>query len=185
MKGRIALREGDLTAEAVDAIVNAANSALALGSGVAGAIRERGGPEIQAECDAIGPIAVGDAAVTGAGRLPARFVIHAAGMPLGGAATEASVRACMRRSLELARERGLRTLAVPAIGAGVGGLAVQRCAEILLEEAHVHLAGETSLEEIRFVLFGEPVYRVFEATLDAAKVREQMQRLRARGPGPA
>ena len=185
MKGRILLREGDLTAEAVDAIVNAANSALVLGAGVAGAIRERGGPEIQAECDAIGPIAVGDAAVTGAGRLPAHFVIHAAGMPQGGAATEASVRACMRRSLELARERGLRTLAVPAIGAGVGGLAVQRCAEILIEEARVHLAGDTSLEEVRFVLFGEPVYRVFEATLDAAKVREQMQRLRARGPGNA
>jgi len=184
VKGRILLREGDLTAEAVDAIVNAANSALVLGAGVAGAIRERGGPEIQAECDAIGPIAVGDAAVTGAGRLPARFVIHAAGMPPGGAASEASVRACMRRSLELARERGLRSLAVPALGAGVGGLAVQRCAEILIEEARAHLAGETALEEIRFVLFGEPVYRVFEATLDAAKVREQMQRLRARPPGP-
>jgi len=184
VKGRILLREGDLTAEAVDAIVNAANSALVLGAGVAGAIRERGGPEIQAECDAIGPIAVGDAAVTGAGRLPARFVIHAAGMSPGGAASEASVRACMRRSLELARERGLRTLAVPALGAGVGGLAVQRCAEILIEEARAHLAGETALEEIRFVLFGEPVYRVFEATLDAAKVREQMQRLRARPPGP-
>jgi len=185
MKGRIVLREGDLTAEAVDAIVNAANSQLQLGSGVAGAIRQRGGPGIQAECDAIGPIEVGDAAITGAGRLPARFVIHAAGMALGAAASEASVRSSMRRSLELARERGLRTLAVPAIGAGVGGLAVQRCAEILIEEARAHLAGETSLEEIRFVLFGEPVYRVFEATLDAAKVREQMQRLRARGPGRA
>ena len=185
MRGRIVLREGDLTAEAVDAIVNAANSELRLGSGVAGAIRERGGPEVQAECDAIGPIAVGDAAVTGAGELPARFVIHAAGMALGGAASEASVRSSVRKSLELARERGLRTLAIPAIGAGVGGLAVQRCAEILIEEARAHLAGETSLAEIRFVLFGEPVYRVFEATLDAAKVREQMQRLRSRGPRPA
>jgi O-acetyl-ADP-ribose deacetylase (regulator of RNase III) len=183
MKGRIALREGDICAETVDAIVNAANSDLVLGAGVAGAIRERGGPEIQAECDAIGPIAVGDAAVTGAGRLAARFVIHAAGMPPGGAASEASVRSAVRRSLELARERGCRTLAIPAVGAGIGGLAVQRCAEILLEEARAHLAGETSLEEVRFVLFGEPVYRVFEATLDAAKVRQQMERLRARGPG--
>ena len=72
MRGRIALAEGDITAERVDAIVNAANSHLKLGSGVAGAIREKGGPSIQAECDAIGPIAVGDAAVTGAGELPAR-----------------------------------------------------------------------------------------------------------------
>ena len=180
MSGRIVLREGDITDEAVDAIVNAANSALALGAGVAGAIREKGGPAIQAECDAIGPIAVGDAAVTGAGRLRARFVIHAAGMAPGGAADAESVRSSVRRSLELAAERGCRTIAVPAIGAGIGGLSVQRCAEILLEEASAHLAGETPLEEVRFVLFGEPVYRVFESTRDAAKVREQMERLRGK-----
>ena len=180
MKGRITLREGDVTEQAVDAIVNAANSALVLGSGVAGAVREKGGPAIQAECDAIGPIAVGDAAVTGAGRLRARLVIHAAGMPPGGAASEESVRASVRRSLELAAERGCRTIAIPAVGAGVGGLAVQRCAEILLEEAHAHLDGETSLEEVRFVLFGEPAYRVFESAQDAAKVRAQMERLRGK-----
>jgi O-acetyl-ADP-ribose deacetylase (regulator of RNase III) len=180
MRGRIVLREGDITAQEVDAIVNAANSRLLLGSGVAGAIREKGGPAIQAECDAIGPIEVGDAAVTGAGRLRARFVIHAAGMPPGGAASEASVRSSVRRSLELAAERGCRTVAIPAVGAGVGGLAVQRCAEILIQVAREHLAGATSLEEIRFVLFGEPVYRVFEAAHDAAKVREQIEKLRKR-----
>jgi O-acetyl-ADP-ribose deacetylase (regulator of RNase III) len=180
MTGRIVLREGDITDEEVDAIVNAANSALLLGAGVAGAIREKGGPEIQAECDAIGPIAVGGAAVTGAGRLRARFVIHAAGMPPGGSASVESVRSCVRRSLALAAERGCRTLALPAIGAGVGGLSVRRCAEILLEEAKAHLAGPTPLEELRIVLRGEPVYRVFESTRDAAKVREQMDLLRAR-----
>jgi len=180
MSGRIRVCEGDLTEQAVDAIVNAANSALVLGAGVAGAIRERGGPEIQAECDRIGPIEVGGAAATGAGRLPAGCVIHAAGMAPGGSASEASVRACARASLALAAERGFRTLAMPAIGAGIGGLAVQRCAEILIEEARAHLAGKTPLEEIRFVLLGEPAYRVFEAALDAAKVREQMEQLRAR-----
>jgi O-acetyl-ADP-ribose deacetylase (regulator of RNase III) len=178
--GRIVLREGDITSQEVDAIVNAANSALVLGSGVAGAIRERGGPGIQAECDAHGPIAVGDAAVTGAGSLPARFVIHAAGMPPGGAASEASVRSAMKKSLERARELGCRRIAVPAIGAGVGGLSTQRCAEILITEARAHLAEQTSLEEIRFVLFGEPAYRVFEAVLDAAKVAEQLEKLRKR-----
>lgn len=183
MSGRIVLREGDITAEAVDAIVNAANSQLLLGSGVAGAIRSRGGPSIQAECDRIGPIAVGEAAVTGAGQLPARFVIHAAGMPLGGGASEESVRSAMRASLARAQERGCRTVAVPAIGAGVGGVPLQRCAEILLEEARRHLAGETPLEEIRFVLFGEPAYRVFEMVDDAAKVAAQMERLRSRSPG--
>ena len=180
MSGRIVLREGDISEEEVDAIVNAANSALLLGAGVAGAIREKGGPEIQAECDALGPIAVGDAVVTGAGRLRARFVIHAAGMPVGGPASAESVRSCVRRSFELAAERGCRTLAIPAIGAGIGGLSVQRCAEILLEEAQAHLSGATPLEEIRIVLYGEPVYRVFESTRDAAKVREQMERLRER-----
>jgi O-acetyl-ADP-ribose deacetylase (regulator of RNase III) len=180
VSGRIVLREGDITAEAVDAIVNAANSALELGAGVAGAIRQRGGPSIQAECDRIGPIAVGEAAITGAGALPARFVIHAAGMPPGGQATEESVRASMRASLERAREKDCRSIAGPAIGAGIAGFPMQRCAEILLEEARRHLEGETSLEEIRFVLFGEPAYRVFEMVNDAARVAAQMERLRSR-----
>lgn len=180
MSGRITLVEGDVTAQEVDAIVNAANSALQLGSGVAGAIRERGGPTIQEECDRHGPVEVGDAAVTGAGALPARFVIHAAGMPPEGSADEASVRGAMCRSLELAREKGCRSVAVPALGAGVGGFPLQRCAEILVEEARRHLEGETPLEEIRFVLFGEPTYRVFEMVHDAAKVAAQMERLRSR-----
>jgi O-acetyl-ADP-ribose deacetylase (regulator of RNase III) len=179
-RGRIVLEEGDITEEEVDAIVNAANSQLVLGAGVAGAIREKGGPSIQAECDAIGPIEVGDATVTGAGELRARFVIHAAGMPPGGAATPESIRSSVRRSLELAAEQGCRSIAIPAIGAGIGGFSAQRCAEILLSEARAHLDGETSLEEVRFVLFGEPTYRVFEMTLDAAKVQEQMERLRSR-----
>lgn len=178
MAGRIVLREGDITAEPVDAIVNAANSALLLGSGVAGAIRERGGPSIQAECDEIGPITLGGAAVTGAGDLPARYVIHAAGMPPGGRASEQSVRDALAASLALASERGCRSVAVPAIGAGVGGLPPQRAAEILIAVAREHLTGETSLEEIRFVLFGEPMYRVFEMANDAAKVAEQMARMR-------
>jgi O-acetyl-ADP-ribose deacetylase (regulator of RNase III) len=180
VKGRVVLLEGDITEQEVDAIVNAANSALVLGSGVAGAIRAKGGPSIQAECDAIGPIGVGEAALTGAGALPARHVIHAAGMAPGGEASEESVRSCMRHSLELAQQHGLRSIAVPAIGAGVGGLPVQRCAEVLIAEARAHLAGETSLAEIRFVLFGEPTYRIFEMANDAAAVQEQMQRLRSR-----
>lgn len=181
MTGRIALREGDITEERVDAIVNAANSALELGAGVAGAIRARGGPSIQEECDRIGPIEVGGAAITGAGRLPARFVIHAAGMPPGGQASEESVRSAMRRSLEIAREHGLESVAVPAIGAGIAGFPLQRCAEVLIEEANAHLAGETTLREIRFVLFGEQAYRVFENVSDAQKIAAQMARLRERG----
>jgi O-acetyl-ADP-ribose deacetylase (regulator of RNase III) len=180
LSGRVVLSEGDITREEVDAIVNAANSALRLGAGVAGAIRERGGPSIQEECDRHGPVAVGGAAVTGAGDLPARFVIHAASMPPGGAATEESVRSSVRASLDLACEKGCRTVAVPAVGAGVAGFPLQRCAEVLLEEARRHLDGETCVEEIRFVLFGEPAYRVFEMVDDAARVAAQMDRLRRR-----
>ena len=178
MRGRIVLQEGDITEAQVDAIVNAANSRLELGAGVAGAIREKGGPAIQAECDAIGPIAVGEAALTGAGALPARHVIHAAGMALGGAASEESVRSSMRRSLELARELGCRSIAVPAIGAGAGGVSTRRCAEVLIAEAWRHLSGETTLAEIRFVLFGEPTFRIFEMVNDRVKIEQQMQRMR-------
>jgi O-acetyl-ADP-ribose deacetylase (regulator of RNase III) len=177
---RIVLLEGDITDQAVDAIVNAANSALVLGSGVAGAIASRGGPSIQRECDAHGPIEVGGAALTGAGELPARFVIHAAGMPPGGQASEQSVRDAVRASLDLAAREGLAVVALPAIGAGVGGLSMQRCAEISIEQARAFAEGESPVEEIRFVLWGEPAFRVFEMVNDAAKVEAQMRKLRER-----
>lgn len=160
----------------VDAIVNAANTELWLGAGVAGAIDRAGGPEIAQECDAHGPVPLGGAAITTGGKLLARFVIHAAAMHAGKSATEDSVRAATRNSLELARGRKLRSIAFPALGTGVGGFPKQRCAEIMLEEARAHLAGETSLEEIHFVLYGEPALRVFEMVNDAEKVRATMAR---------
>lgn len=175
---RIHIEEGDLTRAPVDAIVNAANTQLLLGSGVAGAIRDGGGPAIQAECDAHGPVPLGGAALTGAGTLAARHVIHAAGMELGGSVDEQSLRACTRRSLELAREHGLSSLAFPAIGTGVGGFSLQRCAEVMLDEVSQHLESGTTLEEIHFVLFGEPAYRMFEQVHDARKIRRQMEQLR-------
>ena len=177
---RIVLQEGDITEASVDAIVNAANSDLRLGGGVAGAIRERGGPSIQRECDALGPIGVGEAVLTGAGELPARYVIHAAGMRLGEEASEDSVRSAVRSSFEIACAQGFQSIALPAIGAGIGGLAPRRCAEILLEEARARLQAGGSLEEVRFVLFGEPSFRVFESVDDAARVAAQMQRMKAR-----
>ena len=175
---RITLCEGDITDQEVDAIVNAANTALVLGSGVAGAIRTKGGPTIQAECDAIGAIELGEAAVTGAGDLPAHYVIHAAGMKPGGQASEESVRSAVRSSLARAAEQGCRSVALPAIGAGVGGCSLQRCAEISLEEAAAFDAADTALAEIRFVLFGEPALRVFEMVNDAGKIAEQMARMK-------
>ena len=177
---RIVLLEGDITLQEVDAIVNAANSELILGSGVAGAIAERGGPAIGEECATKGPIEVGQAVATGAGDLTARFVIHAAAMSPGGQASEASVRDALRDALREADRVDCRSLACPAIGAGVGGLSVQTCAEIALDEARRYAETGGGLEEIRFVLFGEPSFRIFEMVNDAAKVEAQMQKLRGR-----
>ena len=176
--GRILLSEGDITSAQVDAIVNAANTELKLGSGVAGAIYRRGGAEIQKECDAHGPVPLGGAALTSGGRLPAPFGIHAAAMRPGGSVSEESLRSATRASLGLACARRLRSIAFPAIGTGVGGFSMQRCAEVMLGEVREHLAGETSLETVQFVLFGEPAYRVFEQVNDAEKVRAGLARLR-------
>ena len=169
----------------VDAIVNAANSDLVLGAGVAGAIRARGGPAIQAECDAIGPIAVGDAALTGAGRA-AGALRDPRGQHAAGGQRQRGERALVDapRPRAGAGARGCARSPCPRSAPGIAGFPLQRCAEILIEEARRHLAGETSLEEIRFVLFGEPAYRVFEMVHDAAKVAEQMERLARRERRP-
>ena len=151
---RIRIQQGDLTEMNVDAIVNAANNDLILGAGVAGAIHRKGGEEIQRECNEIGSIPVGYAAITGGGKLKARYVIHAASMGLGGVRTTAkTLRTSTAHSLRLAAERNLRTIAFPAVGTGVSGFPMQECAHIMLSEAAQHLQGETSLETIYFVLF--------------------------------
>lgn len=118
---RIVIITGDLVEQHVDAIVNAANNDLLLGGGVAGAIRSRGGPAIQQECSAHGPVKVGEAAITGGGELPVRHVIHAASMQLGGRTTAASLRSSMDHVFRLAHEHGVRTIAVPAVGTGIAG----------------------------------------------------------------
>jgi len=162
---KIALRQGDLTDADVDAIVNAANNDLMLGGGVAGAIRVKGGPAIQQECDKIGPIALGEAAITGAGRLRARHVIHAASMRLGEATSEANLRSATRNSLRRADENSLKTVAFPAIGTGIAGFPIERCAVVMLAEVRAHLGGPTTLERIEFVLFDRHSLEVFERTL--------------------
>ncbi|WP_456415140.1 macro domain-containing protein [Oceanithermus profundus] len=129
----IRIAKGDITTFEGDAVVNAANDRLILGSGVAGAIRKKGGPEIQEECDRHGPIRVGEAAVTGAGRLPVRYVIHAAVLGSEPASYD-SVRRATRAALAKARELGLRTVAFPLLGTGVGGLDAQEVARIMTEE---------------------------------------------------
>jgi len=159
------LRQGDLTEADVDAIVNAANNDLMLGGGVAGAIRVKGGLSIQQECDRIGPIALGEAAITGAGRLRARHVIHAASMRLGESTSEMNLRAATRNSLMRANESSLKTIAFPAVGTGIAGFPIERCAHVMLNEVRAHLEGATTLESVEFVLFDHRSLHVFERVL--------------------
>ncbi len=146
----------------VDAIVNAANNDLLLGGGVAGAIRSRGGPAIQRECDAHGPVKVGDAAITGAGELSARYVIHAASMHLGGRTTAETLRSSMDHVFRLAREHRVRTIAVPAVGTGIAGFPMDECAHVMSDCVDRAVAGGWQPEEIRFVLFGDNARSTFE-----------------------
>lgn len=158
---KVVLEQGDLTEAAVDAIVNAANNDLELGGGVAGAIRRQGGPAIQEECDHIGSIPIGEAALTTGGKLKARYVIHAASMQRGGRTTAESLRASTRNSLSRAAEKNLKTIAFPAVGTGIAGFPMRECAEIMLEEVVQHLKGKTSLQQVRFVLFDAPALETF------------------------
>ena len=161
-RSKIAIRQGDITEAPVDAIVNAANNDLKLGGGVAGAIRTKGGPSIQQECDKLGPVEIGEAAITTGGNLPARYVIHAASMRLGGRTTEPSLRQATRNSLLRAKEQGLESIAFPAIGTGIAGFPLDRCAEIMGAEVRDHLKGETPLKRVEFVLFDKPSLYVFQ-----------------------
>ena len=167
-EGVVVLVEGDITQQAVDAIVNAANSRLAGGGGVDGAIHRAGGPAIMEETRAKYPdgCPTGEAVITGAGRLPARYVIHAVG-PVwrGGARGEREQLAgAYRSSLARARECGCRTIAFPALSAGAYGYPLEEAATVALETAKAFLeeAGQDPLPgEIRFVLFGRPTFETF------------------------
>jgi O-acetyl-ADP-ribose deacetylase len=161
-RSKVVLRRGDLTEAKVDAIVNAANNDLLLGAGVAGAIRKKGGPAIQNECDRIGPIPLGEAAITGAGDLAATYVIHAASMRLGELTSEEHLAESTRNSLLRAAEKGIQSIAFPAIGTGVAGFPMERCAEVMLAVIHAHLAGTTSIERVEMVLYDDAALRVFE-----------------------
>jgi O-acetyl-ADP-ribose deacetylase len=161
---RIVIVAGDIVDQRVDAIVNAANNELVLGAGVAGAIRRRGGPAIQRECDAHGPVEVGEAAITGAGELPARYVIHAASMSLGERTTRASLRSSMDHVFRLAREHHVKTIAIPAVGTGIAGFPLDECAIVMAESLHAAQQHGWAPDEIRFVLFGADAKTAFETS---------------------
>ncbi|MFZ2444914.1 MAG: macro domain-containing protein [Syntrophobacteraceae bacterium] len=163
---KITLVRGDLTELAVDAVVNAANAGLQLGGGVAGAIRMKGGPSIQEECNRIGRIKVGEAAITGGGNLKASHVIHAVGPVYGEGNEDEKLRNATLNSLDIATKKGLGTIAFPAISTGIFGFPIDRCAKIMLTTARDFLRDkETSLVEVIFCLWTKGDLELFESTL--------------------
>jgi O-acetyl-ADP-ribose deacetylase len=176
---KIDLRHADITDQPdVDAIVNASNTELWLGSGVAGAIARRGGTEVEREAVAQGPIKLGEAVVTTAGNLPNKFVIHAAAMGYreadravpkraGSASSEAIIRDATINSIALAEKSGCRSIAFPALATGVGGFPVDECARAMIGAAREYDAAhpQSDIERVIFVLFTTNDFQVFEREL--------------------
>ncbi len=168
----ISLRQGDITRQEVDAIVNAANSSLLGGGGVDGAIHRTGGPSILEECKQIrnshGTCRPGNAVITGGGNLPAQYVIHTVG-PVwrgGGSDEEAVLASAYRTSLELAVQHEVRTVAFPSISTGAYGFPVDRASTIAVETACAFSESCEALKEIRFVLFDQSTYKCFKSRLE-------------------
>jgi O-acetyl-ADP-ribose deacetylase len=162
---RLEVREGDIAAVEADAVANAANDALWMGAGVAGALKRAGGDEIEREAMAQGPIELGSAVATTAGRLRARWVIHGAVMGQDLRTTGDLVRRTTRSCLELADELGCRSLALPAFGTGVGGFSLGECARVMVAEARSF--DSWSLELAIFAVYGRAAYEAFSSELSS------------------
>ncbi len=175
MSVNISLYKGDITDCHADGLVNAANNHLRMGSGVAGAIKRRGGQVIEDEAVGKGPIHVGEAVATTAGKLNAKFVIHAAGMGRDLVPSEESIRNCTINSLKRADELGLKSIVFPAIGCGVGGFPVERAASIMLDAVHQFISKQSSIENIVFALFTQMDYDAFDNALKEFSDRTSSQ----------
>jgi O-acetyl-ADP-ribose deacetylase len=161
----IEVRQADITKLEVDAIANAANTELRHGGGVAAAISRAGGPAVQQESDGKAPIGLGEAVETTAGEMPARWVIHAATMHLGGPTSAEIIRDATASTLAKADELGARSLGLVAFGTGVGGFPTEEAARIEVEEVRRHLDSGGGLERIVFAVFGEDARRAFEGAV--------------------
>lgn len=165
---KLILKEGNIVLLDVGAVVNAANKNLQLGGGVAGAIRNFGGPSIQEECNKIGPINVGEAAITKAGNLKAKYVIHAVGPVYGEGDEEEKLRRATLNSLNIAKEKKIKSIAFPAISTGIFRFPIGRCSEIMIKTAINFLKDKDNdyPKEIIFCLYGQEAYAVFQKTLE-------------------
>jgi len=161
----LVLVDGDITEQTTDAIVNPANSELLLGGGVAGAIRRKGGPKIQEECDRIGGTPVGTAVITTGGNLKAKHVIHAVGPMMGEGDEDRKLRDATFNALKVADQYKLKSLSFPAISTGIFGYPIERCAQLMLATTIEYFRGHTGLQKVVFCLWGDEAYRIFEETL--------------------
>ncbi|HPG41446.1 MAG TPA: macro domain-containing protein [bacterium] len=167
-KPSITLIQGDITTLAVDALVNAANEHLQHGGGVAGAISRRGGPEIQQASNEWvakhGRVVTGSAAITPAGQLKAKYVIHAVGPVMGSGNEDAKLRSATLASLRLAEEYKLSSIAFPAISTGIFGYPVERCAQVMLGAVTEYLSGPTGIRQVIFCLYDQLTFNIFTTT---------------------
>jgi O-acetyl-ADP-ribose deacetylase (regulator of RNase III) len=166
MQISINIRQGDITQADVEIIVNAANNHLWMGSGVAGAIKRRGGEEIEKEAVSKGPVEIGQAVETTAGKLPYKYIIHAAGMGQDLKTDEKIVKTVTMNTLLLADRLAVVSIAFPAIGTGVGGLLLESCAGAMLGAIRETSAGLKNLKRIDFVLFDKEGFDIFKNVLD-------------------
>jgi len=167
----VEISQSDLTEMDTDAIVNAANAQLILGAGVAGAIKAKGGPKIQEECNAIGGTFVGGAVITTGGDLKARHVIHAVGPRMGEGDEDEKLKNATLNSLKVADENNLTSISFPAISTGIFGFPKDRCAEIMLGTVTDYLKEkETGLQRVAFCLHGASSFEIFSETLKRLEV---------------
>ncbi|MEW6536076.1 MAG: macro domain-containing protein [Candidatus Auribacterota bacterium] len=162
----VELNIGDITESDTDAIVNPANSALQLGGGVAGAIRKKGGPLIQRECDKIGHCEVGHAVITSAGELKARYVIHAVGPRMGEGDEDDKLSDTVLNALKLAEEHCLQSITFPAVSTGIFGYPIDRCASVMLSTVAGYIKNGTNIRKICICLFDSHAYETFRMELE-------------------
>ena len=169
-KEKIIIIQGDITEKECDAIVNAANNQLWMGGGVAGAIKRKGGEEIEKEAVSQGPIPIGDAVFTKAGKLKARYVIHAATMGTDFKTSAEAIRQATFNSLKRAEELKLKSIAFPALGTGVGGFPIEECAGIMIGQIHAFLKNAREIQEVSLVLGDERAHKIFCKKLEEIRV---------------
>jgi O-acetyl-ADP-ribose deacetylase (regulator of RNase III) len=163
------VREGDISQCEVDVIVNAANNHFWMGSGVAGALKRAGGTEIEEQAMAQGPVDVGEVVVTQAGKLKAKYVVHAAVMGQDLHTSESTIKQATENSLHQADALGCKSIAFPALGTGVGGFPLGECARIMIMTVKEYARHMTGIERLIFVLYGEQAYRVFRDAVERNK----------------